>query len=126
MAKILVVDDKREISKVLDRILTAREHDIDLCHDGVEAKEMYDAHDYDLVVTDILMPEKDGLEFAKHIRKSEENTDKHTSILAITGGGTVVTSEMAHEGAKLYADQILLKPFNSESFIAAVDSLIKA
>jgi len=125
MKKILVVDDKEEISKVLNRILESKGHKIDLCSNGEEASQMYDDNDYDLVVTDILMPEKDGLEFSSYIREKEKNTDMHTPIIAITGGGTVVSADMAHEAAKIYADDILIKPFNSETFITSVEKLLK-
>lgn len=124
MAKILVADDMKGITNAVTRVLTSDGHEVDICENGVEAIIKLKENRYDLVITDILMPEKDGLEVAKYIRKELPEDRRNTPILAITGGGTLVSSEMAIEAARLHTDAVLQKPFDIQTFRNAVNNFL--
>jgi two-component system chemotaxis response regulator CheY len=71
MALILVIDDLRSIRTIISMVLKDLGHDVELAEDGQEGIELLKGlNDFDLVITDINMPNKDGNEVAKHIRKS--------------------------------------------------------
>lgn len=124
MARILVADDMKGIIKAVERILLSEGHDVTTCSDGQEAIDKIEKDSFDLVITDILMPEKDGMEVAKHIRTKLPKDRQSTPILAVTGGGTLMTSEMAIEAAKMHANELLLKPFDSHSFKEVITKLL--
>lgn len=124
MSKILVADDMKGITKAIERILNEEGHEVVICQDGQKAIDAIDKDNFDLVITDILMPEKDGLEVAKYIRTKLSQNKRNVPILAVTGGGSLVSSEMAIEASKLHTDAILIKPFDSQSFIEMVNKLL--
>lgn len=126
MSRVLVADDMSAITKAITRVLHTDGHDVDVCDNGVQAICKLKDHHYDLVITDILMPEKDGLEVAKYIRTELPEDRRETPILAITGGGTLVTSEMAIEAANLLSNAILQKPFDIKTFRNTISNFIES
>lgn len=126
MAKILVVDDVKGVSQSLDRVLSRAGHDIETCKDGQEAMDTFSKNTYDLVLTDILMPERDGLELAKFIRDYDDEQKSKTPILAITGGGSLVSSDEAQKAISMYTNNILIKPFDSTMIKAAISECLPA
>lgn len=120
----MVVDDIEGVSKSIEKVLTKLGHEVCVCGNGNEAIKCFADKSFDLVISDILMPEKDGLEFAKFIRNHTDPTKNKTPILAMTGGGTLVTKEMAKEAIAEYADLILSKPFDSQILISSVDQCL--
>jgi two-component system OmpR family response regulator len=88
--------------------------------DGAEGLRMAKAANFDLVITDILMPEIDGAEVILALRAAGSKTP----ILAISGGGNGVSAAAALTLAKAKADAVLEKPFSKADFLAAVRKLI--
>lgn len=76
MKKILVVDDERPISDIIKFNLTKEGYEVVTAFDGREALEQFEAEKPDLVILDLMLPELDGLEVAKEIRKTS-----HTPII---------------------------------------------
>lgn len=76
MKKILVVDDERPISDIIKFNLTKEGYEVVTAFDGREALEQFEAKKPDLVILDLMLPELDGLEVAKEIRKTS-----HTPII---------------------------------------------
>jgi DNA-binding response OmpR family regulator len=115
---ILVVDDNAFIVEMIKNILDAGDYNIHACNNVDEALSEVDAHDFDLVITDIVMPVKSGVDFIREMKRR----GVPTPILAITGGVENAVEDYVHY-ADLYADETLPKPFKHRELIAAVDRL---
>ena len=115
MARILVVDDDEKVRAAIAAALGRAGHRVVLAGDGEEALRHYRAGDFDLVITDIVMPRMDGLETVKALRRAGA-----VAIVAMSGA--------AHAGAPYYlraaealgADAVLVKPFTLAELKAAV------
>ena len=83
MARILVIDDDELACFTLQDILDQENHEVTVAKDGVEGAALFKAEPFPLVITDLLMPEKDGLEMITELRKDYPDI----KIIAITGGG---------------------------------------
>lgn len=121
--KILVADDIRFITKTIERVLQNDGHHVDTCENGSQAIEKLKQGHYDLVITDIIMPEKDGIEVSKYVREQSNHSD--TPIIAITGGGITISTEIAVEAAYQHANAVLLKPFNMTALRETVGPYLK-
>lgn len=124
MARLLVIDDIQEISTLICTILKPEGHDIVTCCDGEEGlKELNNKH-YDLLISDIIMPNKDGLELLKHIRVTMQGSKQSIPIIAISGGGYTISLQTALFAARLYADIVLKKPFTAQDLKRSVSLLL--
>ncbi len=104
--KVLVVDDDCGILETLSDLLTLRGFENETSMSGREALEKLSVSDFDLVLLDLKMPDVDGLEVLREIKK----IDKYISVVMMTGYGTI---ETAVKAMKLGADDYLLKPLGS-------------
>ncbi|MBE0654830.1 MAG: sigma-54-dependent Fis family transcriptional regulator, partial [Bacteroidales bacterium] len=91
MAKILVIDDERNIRSTLQEILDYEKYEVDLAASGAEGLELVEAGKYDIVLCDIKMPEMDGIEVLEKI--SETGAD--TQVIMISGHGNIDTAVSA-------------------------------
>ena len=121
MAKILIIDDMEPIRESLNMILSGDGHELDEAENGDKGIEMVEANTYDLVITDILMPEKDGTELLMHLKSNGHEMP----VIAISGGGSFVPGDYALKLAENYADAILQKPFSKSDLLQAVNKLLK-
>lgn len=115
---ILVVDDNAFIVEMIRNILESGDYNIHACNNVDEALQEVDGRDFDLVITDIVMPIKSGVDFIREMKRR----GVPTPILAITGGVENAVEDYVHY-ADLYADETLSKPFKHREFIAAVERL---
>lgn len=114
-ARVLVVDDEPSVSQVFARMLTAAGHVATVAHDGVRAIELLAVTPFDVVVSDIQMPEMDGLTLLRRIRAH----DLDLPVVFVTGNPGLDTAIQAIEhGAFRY----LPKPVEAAKLIAAVES----
>ena len=110
MAKILVIDDERAIRNTLKDILEFEGYTIDLAENGKVGLEKALATTYDLIYTDIKMPEMDGLEMLQAYRQAvKENGTEESPVVMISGHGTV---ETAVEALKKGAFDFIVKPLD--------------
>ncbi len=117
MAHILIVDDDPQLCNLLTIMLKSSKHIVTVAHDGLEALQSYKLHHPDLVITDIIMPNTDGIQTI--IQLSELN-DK-LPIIAMSGGRRMVSSEFNLESAQLVgAKAILTKPFTDVQLNEAI------
>jgi CheY-like chemotaxis protein len=116
MAKILIIDDDKMVRTLISRMLSRGGHDVIEAADGAFGVELFQRHSPSLVITDLLMPEKEGFETIRELK----GRAPHVPIVAISGRGLPYLS-MAR---KLGADQTLAKPFREGDLLAAVEKLL--
>ncbi|MFL6467530.1 MAG: sigma-54-dependent transcriptional regulator, partial [Pyrinomonadaceae bacterium] len=115
MAKLLVVDDEKNLRLVIQKELTRQGHEAETAHDGLAAWEMMEARDYDVLLCDINMPRLDGMGLLRRLKEKMPNSPE---VIMLTGQGTV---ETAIEAMKLGAYDYLTKPYR----IAELSALVK-
>ena len=129
MAKILIIDDERGIRNTLREILADEEHEVDVAENGKQGLEMAQNKAYDLIFSDIKMPEMDGLEVLSHLKNGEndENGDASLNgecpIVMITGHGDV---ETAVQALKLGAYDFLLKPLDLNRILITTKNALES
>lgn len=110
MAKILVIDDERAIRNTLKEILEFEGYTVDVAENGRVGLDMALATKYDLIYTDIKMPEMDGMEVLQSYRKTQqEQGGEEAPVVMISGHGTV---ENAVEALKSGAYDFIVKPLD--------------
>lgn len=117
MAKILFVDDEAAVRHVGSSILKSAGHIVEVAKDGKEALEKLEGGTYDLVVTDIIMPEVDGIQMIVEITRQ----NPQLPILAISGGGRKGKMDFLQIAERLGARSSLCKPFQAQELLDAVD-----
>jgi CheY-like chemotaxis protein len=122
MAEIMVVDDTDDVRDALVEVLRGDGHTITEARNGGEAISILNTRNFDLVITDILMPEQDGTEVIMHL----EGLTSRPLVLAISGGTPNMPAYMALHLARLKADATLMKPFRNEELRAKVKQLLTA
>lgn len=125
MSKILIVDDYSEVAEWIGSILGQQGRDTDVCFTGDEAILKLKANSYDLVITDIIMPEPDGIELCKFIREELPEHKCHVPIIAISGGGVSIDARVALSAVAQYASIIMQKPLSPSVLRKAVNHLLQ-
>jgi DNA-binding response OmpR family regulator len=116
MPKILVIDDDTIMNDMVVQLLSGAGYEAEGAHDGRAGLNLLETKSFDLIVTDIIMPEKEGLETIVAIRKKS----KTIPIIAISGGGKLGPKQYLHMAQQFGADYAFQKPFVNEQFLAAV------
>ena len=117
MKKILIADDDKELCKLLQITLKSENIDSKICFSGIEAINELEKDEYIMLILDVMMPGLDGFRTLEIVR---ENSD--IPVLMLTAKDD--TSSKV-KGLRLGADDYITKPFNTEEFLARVDSLIR-
>lgn len=120
MARVLVIDDDPAAREVLHKLLSRAGFAVDLAADGVEGSVLYREAPADLVITDILMPEKEGLELIRELKRDYP----HSKIIALSGGGSTVNFDFLPLAEKLGADAVLYKPIEREALLSCVQEVL--
>ena len=120
MARILVVDDDRDVAGTIERTLQRRDHEVVVAHSGVQALQLIQEQCPDLVVLDIMMPRMDGLEVCERIRTLPNVAT--VPILFLTARGKI---EDKIEGFEAGADDYLTKPFDLRELELRVRALLR-
>jgi CheY-like chemotaxis protein len=120
MAKILVIDDEPSILLMIKKMLEKAGHVVDMALNGKEGMQIFENNKADLLITDIIMPEKEGLETIVEMKKKYPDL----KIIAISGGGRI-SADGYLPGAKLLgANMVFQKPLVQKEFLEAVASLL--
>jgi CheY-like chemotaxis protein len=117
-ANILLVDDDPEVSEVLELMLAQMGHRVAVVAQGAVAVALFEQGDYDLVITDLGMPDVSGWEVAKAVKEKSPRTP----IILITGWGVQLDSE---EMSKSGVDGVIAKPFSKESLMGQLARLLE-
>ncbi len=120
MARILVIDDDQPILELLRRILEREGHDVFEATNGNEGIRIAFQEPLDLVITDIVMPEKEGLETIKELKYEFPDL----RILAISGGGPFNPDMFLEIAEKFGAMRSMTKPFTRQQLLDMVEELL--
>jgi CheY-like chemotaxis protein len=118
MSRVLVVDDEEQFRKMARRLLEAEGHEVIEAATGQEGIDQFRAFSPDIVVTDIIMPGKTGIEAIEQIRSE----NPAVRIIAISGSGGIATADFLNNAKKAGADYTLAKPFRVDDFLNALTS----
>lgn len=119
MAHILVIEDDVAIRDLLRDVLEHHGHEVHVAADGREGLEAFHRYGADLVITDILMPDQEGLQTISELR--QDNPD--LKIVAVSGGGVIGSQTYLDRARDLGADRTIQKPFSVADVLAAVREL---
>ncbi|MCA1757264.1 MAG: response regulator [Bacteroidales bacterium] len=120
MAKILIIDDETAIAMMLKRLVEKSGHMVEIAVNGKEGMEVFDTFNPDLLITDIVMPEKEGLEIIFDLRRKNPNL----KIVAISGGGRFQYEGYLKSAKHLGADLAFQKPLDLKEFMASITGLL--
>lgn len=118
MKKIILIEDETSVVSFIKKGLQESGYEVSVAFDGRTGVQLVQANDFDLVVLDIMLPEMNGLDVCKEIRK----TNQHVPILFLTALGT---SENIVLGLESGGDDYLVKPFKFIELVARVKSLLR-
>ncbi|MBC5629949.1 response regulator transcription factor [Clostridium sp. NSJ-6] len=113
--KVLVVDDDTHINELIDMYLKSSGYETKQCFNGVDACNIVNDQNIGLVILDIMLPGKDGMEVLKHIRKTS-----NIPVIMLTAKGEVFDKVLALE---LGADDYVVKPFDPKELMARVKAV---
>src|SRR3990172_11204918 len=118
-ARILVIDDDDEVRETLCNILRSAGFEATVARNGKEGVRLFDAVGADAVVTDVIMPEMEGIETIRELRLRRAGV----KIVAISGGGRTGVADYLALAKKFGADATLSKPFSRDELLAALSDL---
>lgn len=113
---ILLVEDEPKVAEFIKKGLKEQSHVVELASDGLSGEKMALASDYDLLILDVILPGKSGLEVCKVVRKEKPDVP----ILMLTALGTTQDKVTGFEAG---ADDYLVKPFHFEELLARIKAL---
>jgi len=118
--KVLVVDDVAAMRVSMAAALEAAGHAVTLASSGSRALSCVESDRFDVIVTDIWMPDGDGLRLIKQIRERPDAP----RVIVVTGGGPKLSIEMAGSLAEVWgANHVLVKPFDDRRLVSLVEGL---
>jgi CheY-like chemotaxis protein len=121
MSHILVIEDDEFFREALQQMLQKEGHKVTTSHDGVQALTLLERIRPDLIMTDILMPNMDGMEFIMELSRQSNNTP----LIAMSGGRRSITSAFNLESARLLGVKVTLtKPFTHTALRAALQEAL--
>jgi CheY-like chemotaxis protein len=120
MAKILVFDDEPSILLMIKKMLEKNGHEVDIALNGKEGMLLFEKDKPDLLITDIIMPEKEGLETIFELRRKHPDL----KIIAISGGGRIGPDGYLPGAKLLGANAVFTKPLIPKEFLQAVSDLL--
>lgn len=117
---ILVVDDEQEIVKLISRLLEKKGHHVLTATNGQLALEVLRREPVDLLITDIIMPEKEGIEVIFELKKEKPEC----KIIAMSGGGYVNPTDYLATAEELGVQATFSKPFNGKELTEKVEEIL--
>lgn len=123
MARILIIEDDNLTREWLESLLSRNGHEVESASNGQLGTELFLKNSADLVVTDIVMPEKDGIETITDLKRHNPNV----KVIAISGGErrpAGVSRHYLHSAKLIGADRAMQKPITNEDMLAAISELL--
>ncbi len=116
--RILIVEDQKDLNKIINKALTAEGYSADSCFDGEEALDYMDMAQYDGIIMDIMMPKMNGIEVLRQMRSEGNNTP----VLFLTARDSI---DDRVEGLDTGASDYLVKPFAFEELLARIRAMTR-
>jgi YesN/AraC family two-component response regulator len=120
MKRILIIDDEEAILQMMHRLLTKANYFVVTASNGKEAEMILDKEDFDLVITDIIKPQKEGMEMITMLKVRKPDI----KVIAMSGGGRFSPEGYLKSAEALGADKTFVKPFFHKDMLYAVNELI--
>lgn len=121
MARILLVEDESGLNQLLTEVLELKGYEVASCNNGQEGLNSFKAFAPDLVITDMVMPEVDGVEFLCRIKKDQRTMP--CKVIAMSGGNRGGKHDYLAIASGLAVDAVLAKPFEFEELSRCVKEL---
>jgi DNA-binding NtrC family response regulator len=119
---ILVIDDETALREILSRVLADAGHQVAGAANGKEASRLLSTSSFDVILTDVIMPEKDGMQVISEVRKKFPKA----RIIAMSGGGHVSRDQYLKIAKGLGAHALLEKPFPNQQLLQTVEAVMAA
>ena len=116
--RVLVADDEKHVARLVQVNLERLGHEVELAHDGLEARDMALSGQYDLLVLDIMMPHMDGVEVLKTLRRDARTKNLKVVILTVKAQDQDIL-----RGFESGADFYLTKPFNPDEVAHLIEQI---
>ena len=113
MTKVLVIDDDHMVRYTLSKILRHAGYEVLTAADGQRGMTAFNSERPEIVVTDLIMPEQEGIETILQMRRARPEV----KIIAISGGGRIANTDVLQLARSLGADDIIAKPFEAEELL---------
>ena len=120
MASILIIDDEEQIRTSLYSLLEDSGYEVTSASDGGEGLKLYHEKPTDLIITDLIMPGKEGIETIMELKR----ISPEVKIIAISGGGRNDPENYLHLAKQLGAQRTIAKPFGGEELLKTVRELV--
>jgi len=120
MKRILVIDDDNQLREMLKQLLEKNGYEVLSAENGRSGLKLFYEKGADLIITDLIMPEKEGLETITELHQKAPGL----KIIAISGGGRIRPEDYLQLSESLGADRSFKKPFNSKELLSAVSALL--
>lgn len=120
MKKILIIDDEPDILLLLQRVLENAGYSVRTAENGRQAEEILQKNHFHVVITDIIMPEVEGMELIFYLKKHAPQT----RIIGISGGGKLSPDSYLTIALSAGADTVLQKPFDNAELLEKVKQLL--
>jgi len=121
MARILVIDDDEQVLDMLYESLTREGYDVLRASNGEQGLRLYRQEHVDLIITDIIMPEKEGIETIIELRQDFPDV----KIIAMSGGGRIGTKDYLHLAKIFGVQRTFTKPVAREQLLDAITELLE-
>lgn len=122
MAKILLIDDDDQFRKMLHQTLTKAGYEVAQAANGTEGVKLFRQNPTDLVITDIVMPDKEGIETIMEIKQMAPGV----KIMAVSGGGRIGSDSYLDLAKKLGAEKTFSKPVDRKEMLETIRSTLSA
>ncbi len=120
MAEIMVVDDEEQIRMMIKQLLEREGHKVIAISNGAEAVRAYRRNPVDLIITDLIMPDKEGIEIITELKREFPEV----KIIAMSGGGRVGPDNYLFLAEKLGAQRTFSKPFDPQELLSAIEEIL--
>ena len=115
--RILVIDDEEDIRETLDALLSLEGYAVDLAPNGAEGLHRLESREYDLILLDLMMPDRSGMDVLRDIRER----DRQIPVFMVTAFGSI---DAAVEALKCGADDFIQKPWKNEQLLVEISQVI--
>jgi two-component system cell cycle response regulator CpdR len=120
MAKVLLVDDDEMVRQVVKKMLELGRHEVTEASNGVKALQAFTTASFDLVITDVVMPDMEGLQLVRELRA----LPSPPKVIVMSGGGRGTASDYLEMATRFGASATLSKPVSPQALVDAVNRVL--